>query len=113
MFTYVEKDRTYFDFMCLSEIDEDKLSNVSDGYDVEYMYETPEYPIGVYVLFKGITKSELCSLYNRVYNKNFDALPEINQKDLNEETHGGVFGLMDWIGSFDSQLIVVNSDEMR
>lgn len=112
MFAYIEKDRDYFDFRCLSEIDEEKLGAVSDGYTVEYMYETPEYPIGVYVWFKGITKSELCSLYNKAYNRNFDALPEIDQEDFDEEKHGGPIGLMDWIGSFDSQLIVVTSNEM-
>ena len=53
MFTCIEKNRDYFDFRCLSEIDEEKLGAISDGYTVEYMYETPEYPIGVYVWFKG------------------------------------------------------------
>ena len=107
MFTYVKKDRDYFDFMVLSQLNMDNLFKQSVDFNVEYMFDTPEYPVGVYVLFKGITKAELCDLYNKQYGKSLVALPVMNHTDFNMEQHGDEFAFMDWIDSFGSQLIIV------
>ena len=107
MFAYVEKDKDYFDFMVLSQLNMDNLFKQPTDFNVEYMFDTPEYPVGVYVLFKGITKAELCDVYNKQYGKSLVALPVMNHMDFNMEQHGDEFDFMDWIDSFGSQLIII------
>ena len=111
MLTYVEKDKNYFDFEFFSQINEERFEFLFQDLDVEYMYETPDYPIGLFVYFKGVSLERLLNAYNEVYGdvyfSHLDGFPLMKRDDFLLEKHKNVSSFMDWLDSFSSGLILV------